>query len=212
VPCLVQDWGRIDYLAAVERLRSAVQDRIHNRSPDRLIFCEHDWTITLGRKPGASGSVLDAGDIPVFESERGGDATLHGPGQLVVYPVFALREGERDLHRYLRNLEEVVIQSLRSFGLSTDRNGPTGVWFAGKKIANLGITARRWVVSHGLSLNLDLDLSRYYRIRPCGLDPSIMTSLEAALGKSPSRDEVIAAFLAEAGPILGRDFSPAASD
>lgn len=210
-PCEREDWGRVPYEEALGRLHALVAARARNEIQDRLIFCEHEWVITVGRQPGAAESVLDPGAIPVVEIERGGNATLHGPGQLILYPVLLLREGERDLHKYLRNLEEAILQTMLSVGLRGNREGPTGVWINGRKIASLGITARRWVVSHGVALNVDLDLQVFQKIRPCGLDPAVMTSLARELGETPDRAALQRAMQEAALSCLGRYLVPPTS-
>ena len=155
--------------------------------PDTLILVEHPDAITLGRSAKAH-NVLDAGEIPVFAIERGGDVTYHGPGQLVAYPIFQLRESERDLHRYLRNLEDAVLRTLADFGLAGTRQpGKTGVWTAQGaaplKLASIGVAVRKWVTMHGLALNVSTALSRFGAIHPCGFDASVMTSMERELGQ-----------------------------
>src|SRR5690606_11492860 len=141
--------------------------------------------------------------------ERGGDVTYHGPGHLVAYPLVLLREGtERDLHRYLRNLEDAVIATCGRFGLTTDREpGKTGVWMttpAGrKKLCSMGIACRKWVTFHGLALNVTTDLSYFHRINPCGFESSVMTSMAAQLGTIEMTD-VKRALTEELGRALGR--------
>jgi lipoyl(octanoyl) transferase len=190
-PCKIEDWGEIPYQDALEKMRGYVSQRINDTIEDRFIFCSHPSVFTVGRKLGASENLVSVNEIPIVEVERGGDVTYHGPGQLVLYPILALREGERDLHKYLRTLEEIIIQTLASFGIVGDRSGPTGVWVKrSKKIASLGIAARRWVVFHGVALNINIDLAPFFGINPCGLDPMVMTSLEKELGRSIQASEV----------------------
>jgi lipoyl(octanoyl) transferase len=128
----------------------------------------------------------------VFAIERGGDVTYHGPGQIVAYPIFQLRESERDLHRYLRGLEETILRTLADFHLTgTRRPGLTGVWTADegapdegepRKLASIGVAVRKWVTLHGLALNVNTDLARFAAIHPCGFDASVMTSMARELG------------------------------
>lgn len=163
-----------------------VVERQADRIPDTLILVEHPDTITTGRSARAD-NVVEAGDIPVFPIERGGDVTYHGPGQLVAYPVFLLREAERDLHRYLRGLEESTLRTLADFHIAgTRRPGLTGVWTADQhtphKLASIGIAVRKWVTMHGLALNVNTDLARFATIHPCGFDASVMTSMARELG------------------------------
>ena len=159
------------------RLQSELlEQRIAGAISDQLLFTEHDPVITLGR--GAPPQPESIAGVPVLAVERGGDATYHGPGQLVVYPIVRLDEGRRDLHRFLRDLEEVVIRMLAEFEVEgTRRPGLTGVWVGDKKICSLGVAVRRWVTWHGFALNLRTDLAAFQSFRPCGLDPDVMTRL-----------------------------------
>jgi lipoyl(octanoyl) transferase len=175
---------------------------------DTLILVEHPEVITLGRsaKPG---NVLDAGEIPVVPVERGGDVTLHGPGQLVAYPVFLLREGERDLHRYLRGLEEAIIRSVADFGLLGLRvAGRTGVWTgppaAPRKLASIGVAVRKWVTLHGLALNVNTDLDRFAAINPCGFPAGVMTSMARELGQPVDLARVKEALATHLGQVFQR--------
>jgi len=158
--------------------------------------------------------VLDASDIPVFAIERGGDVTYHGPGQLVAYPVFLLRESERDLHRYLRGLEETVLRTLADFHLAgTRRPGLTGVWTTDetgpRKLASIGVAVRKWVTLHGLALNVTTDLSRFAAIHPCGLDASVMTSMARELGHPVDFAEVKTALASHVAAVFEREWLPA---
>src|SRR5437867_7279264 len=149
-PLWVLRLGRREYGETWELQKRLCERRQRDEIADTLVLVEHPDTITLGRRPQAAQHVLSAGEIPVFEIERGGDVTYHGPGQLVGYPIFKLEAQERDLHRYLRNLEESLIRSVRLLGLDADRNeGLTGVWASGRKIASIGVAVRKWVTLHG---------------------------------------------------------------
>ncbi|MDB5100522.1 MAG: lipoate-protein ligase [Cyanobacteria bacterium RYN_339] len=197
--------GRKPYAEVWALQKQLVEAIAAGDTPDTLLLVEHDPIFTLGRKAGAAGNVLDAGDIPVLQVERGGDVTYHGPGQLVGYPLVALRDGERDLHRYLRNLEAWLIAVLADYGLEAERNeGLTGVWARGKKLASLGVAVRKWVTYHGFALNVDPDLSHFARLNPCGLQSSVMASLASELGRAPAMDEVVERVLAHAPMALGR--------
>lgn len=163
--------------------KDRVEEIATGTQKETLIFCEHEEVVTAGRRYEKS-NILDS-NIPVFEIERGGDVTWHGPGQLVIYPLFRLqgeifREG---LHEYLRFWESVLISVLKSYGLEAGRFGPTGVWLdigrqQYKKIASIGISVRRWVTYHGIALNVSNDLSCFQKIRPCNFESSVMTSLQ----------------------------------
>ena len=185
---------------------------------DALLIVEHPHVITVGRRQGALANLLRPGDVEIVEVERGGDVTYHGPGQVVAYPILQLGDGERDLHRFLRNLEEGMIRTLAGFGLEAGREpGKTGVWlparpgdFRGaRKIASIGIACRKWVTFHGLALNVTTDLSYFARIQPCGFDARVMTSMAAELGRDVDFQVVVAALAEHLGVTLGRRFIPA---
>jgi lipoate-protein ligase B len=176
--------------------RELVIARQKDEIPDTLILVEHPHVITKGRSAHTE-NLLSVGDTPLYEIERGGDVTYHGPGQLVGYPIFQLREGERDLHVYLRNLEEVLIRALARFGLSSGRKPSwTGVWTAdaARKLASIGVAVKRWVTLHGFALNVSTDLGRFAAINPCGLDAAVMGSMASELGRpiemAPVKDAV----------------------
>ena len=156
---VVRELGRVDYLEALALQRRLVEQRARGEIADTLLLLEHPPVFTLGRRRDAAANVLDPGDAPVVEVERGGDVTWHGPGQLVGYPILALDEGERDLHQVLRRLEAALIAVLAACGLEGGRReGYTGVWCGGAKVASLGIAVRSWVTYHGFALNVDCDL------------------------------------------------------
>jgi len=173
----VRRLGRTPYEETHALQEQLVEERLAGAIGDVLILTEHEPVITLGRKSGddpaaVTGSVAG---VPVVSVERGGEATYHGPGQLVAYPIYLLPEGRRDLHRYLRDLEEVVIRMLAEVEVEGRRRpGLTGVWVGDKKLASIGVAVRRWVAWHGFSLNLFTDLEVYRSFRPCGLDPEVI--------------------------------------
>jgi len=192
-----------------------VAERQRGERPDALVLVEHPHVITVGRRRGALANILAAGEVEVVEVERGGDVTYHGPGQIVAYPIVLLEEGERDLHRFLRNLEEGMIRTLARWGLAADRApGKTGVWLDGRgqgmsgqrKIASIGIACRKWVTFHGLALNVATDLGYFARIQPCGFDATVMTSMAHELGREVALAEVRAALVEELGHALNRTF------
>jgi lipoate-protein ligase B len=205
------DLGTREYGDVWALQRELVGKRQRDEIPDTLILVEHPHVITLGRGTHKE-NVLAAGDTPVFEIERGGDVTYHGPGQLVGYPIFLLRQPERDLHLYLRNLEEALIRAVGRFGISGERKaGWTGVWTPGgvRKLASIGVAVKRWVTLHGFALNVSTDLARFTAINPCGLQASVMGSMEVALDRVLSFAEVKAAARDELGAVFGRSFVPA---
>jgi lipoate-protein ligase B len=179
------DLGTRDYAEVWAMQLALVKQRQAGEIPDTLLFVEHPHVITAGRSAKRD-NLLDLGDTPLFEIERGGDVTYHGPGQLVGYPIFLLREPERDLHVYLRNLEEAIIRAIGGFGLTgTRKEGWTGVWNAAaeRKLASIGVAVKRWVTLHGFALNVAPDLARFAAINPCGLDAAVMGSLAGELGR-----------------------------
>ena len=154
---------------------------------DVLLLVEHPPVITLGRSFHADNiptpaKVLEERGVEVHEAERGGDVTFHGPGQLVGYPIFALEEHRRDVHWFLRRLEDALILALDDFGIAAERKPDyTGVWTSGRKIASIGIHVKQWVTWHGFALNVTTDLSYFDLIVPCGIRDVVMTSVEHEL-------------------------------
>jgi lipoyl(octanoyl) transferase len=192
-PWQVLDLGVAPYRDVWARQLAMVEQRQTGELPDTLLLVEHPHVFTLGRRRESAQNVLMPGEVEVIEIERGGDVTYHGPGQLVAYPIVQLRAGEdsvhggeRDLHRFLRNLEDAVIATCAQFGVvSAGREpGKTGVWCddatgARRKLCSMGIACRKWVTFHGLALNVTTDLAYFGRINPCGFESRVMTSLAA---------------------------------
>ncbi|MCC5024795.1 MAG: lipoyl(octanoyl) transferase LipB [Candidatus Synoicihabitans palmerolidicus] len=192
------DWARTTYPVAIERQRAMVADRMAGMIPDTLVFTEHDPVYTVGLRTGAAANVLwdplqlAAQGITVAETNRGGDITYHGPGQIVGYPIVDL-SAVKDLHAYLRFLEEVMIRAVASFGLVANRReGLTGIWIGSRKIAAIGVAVRRWVAYHGFALNVSPDLNHFAGIVPCGIASSegTVTSLASELPNAPSLAQV----------------------
>jgi lipoyl(octanoyl) transferase len=211
---VMRDWTVVDlgtepFRDCWARQLALVEQRQRGEVPDTLLLVEHPHVFTLGRRRESEANVLVPGDVEVIGIERGGDVTYHGPGQIVGYPIVLLEDGERDLHRYLRNLEEAVIATCRQFGLAADREpGKTGVWLttaAGlrRKLCSMGIACRKWVTFHGLALNVTADLGYFRRINPCGFEASVMTSMAEQLG-AVDVAEVRDALAVELGRTLGR--------
>jgi lipoyl(octanoyl) transferase len=182
---LVVDLGLRSYAEALAFQREVAAARIDRRiEQDVLLLVEHPPVITLGRstKVGnllASNEQLKARGVELFEVERGGDVTFHGPGQLVGYPIVDLTEHKEDLHWYLRQVEEVTIRAVAPFGIAAARNpGKTGVWTRDRKLASIGVHARQWVTWHGFALNVTTDLSYFDLMVPCGIADVTMTSVE----------------------------------
>lgn len=189
-------------------MHSLVDDVAAGRAHDTLLVVTHPPVITLGRKRGAAANVLEPGDIPVVQVERGGDATYHGPGQVVLYPILRLEGAERDLHRVLRDLEETVIRALAGLGLVAGREpGLTGVWARGRKLASIGIAVRNWVTYHGVALNVAPDPG-FESIRACGLDSALMASVEELTGRSWERARVVEELVTAFRHVFGRHSMP----
>ena len=175
--------GLVPYAEALEWQRALAQARIDGRlENDLLLLLEHPAVVTLGRISDV-GHLLRRDGIDVFETERGGDVTFHGPGQLVGYPIIDLSRHKPDLHWYLRTLEQALIEALTGLGIPAERNaGYTGVWTRGRKIASIGIHVKQWVTWHGFALNVTTNLTEFERIVPCGIEGVEMTSIEWELG------------------------------
>jgi lipoate-protein ligase B len=192
-PIGVVDLGRRRYGDVLDLQRDLCRRRMTGSlDRDVLLLVEHEPVVTLGRSTRASSlplpqRALEARGVEVFEVERGGDVTLHAPGQLVAYPIFDLRGWRLDLHWYLRQLEETLIRTLDSVGVRAERNpGKTGVWTNGRKIASIGIHVKQWVTFHGFALNVSTDLRLFDLIVPCGLHGVTMTSIARELGAAGS--------------------------
>lgn len=188
---LVLDLGLRDYAEALSFQRDLAAARLAGRiAQDVLVLVEHPPVITLGRSSKAahllaSPEALAARGVALHEVERGGDVTFHGPGQLVGYPIVDLTGHKQDLHWYLRQVEEVLIQAVGTLGLRADRNpGKTGVWTGGRKLASIGVHARQWVTWHGFALNVTTDLSYFDLMVPCGIADVTMTSVAAELASA----------------------------
>jgi lipoyl(octanoyl) transferase len=212
-PWHVSDLGVTGYREAWTAQLGLVEQRQRGHVPDTLVLVEHPHVFTLGRRREAASNVLAPGGVEVIEIERGGDVTYHGPGQLVAYPIVLLGEGERDLHRYLRNLEEAVIATCIRAGIPADREpGKTGVWCGPpehrRKLCSMGIACRKWVTFHGLALNVTTDLAYFGRINPCGFESRVMTSMAEQLGAAaPTLAETKAMLTEELGRHLGRELA-----
>ena len=195
--------GLRGYAEMLELQRSVARARISGEvEQDVLLLVEHPPVITLGRSSKsahllADPDLLRARGVDVFEVERGGDVTFHGPGQLVGYPIVDLKRHTQDLHWYLRRVEEVLIRALEFYGIRGERvSGYTGVWTGGRKIASIGVHARDWVTWHGFALNVSTELSYFDLIVPCGIPEVAMTSIQRETGRQASIDE--------ASPVIAR--------
>ena len=201
--------GRVSYAEALELQRAVARGRIAGTMPqDVLLLVEHPPVVTLGRssKGGhlvASPELLAQRGVELFEVERGGDVTFHGPGQLVGYPIVSLRRHRQDLHWYLRQVEETLIRTVAKWAIGAERNpGLTGVWTNGRKLASIGVHARDWVTWHGFALNVTTDLRYFELIVPCGIDGVVMTSMARETGSEIALADVATAAAGAMGDVF----------
>lgn len=193
--------GTIPYAEGVDLQRRLVEQRKSDAIPDQLLLLEHPPVITLGVKTRdnrshivATPQTLQDEGVEVFESGRGGDVTYHGPGQLVGYPIIDLRPDRCDVHRYVRDLEQTLIQAVARFDVIADRTaGLTGIWVGDKKLAAIGVRIARWITSHGFALNVTTKLEHFNLIVPCGIADKGVTSLERLTGHHVGIESVIPA-------------------
>jgi lipoyl(octanoyl) transferase len=190
------DLGTIDYKEAWELQQRTFELRTKNEIDDILYLLEHPHTYTLGKVADKNNlittdAVLKEKQISVYDIDRGGDITYHGPGQIVGYPIIDLKNWKQDTHEYLRNLEEVIISVCKDYGIETGRNPKyTGVWVGNRKIAAIGIKVSRWITMHGFAFNINTDLGLFDGIIPCGIKDKEVTSLSKELGRKIELDEV----------------------
>jgi len=201
----------MDYAEAFRLQRELVASRQRGVIPDQLVILEHPHTITLGRNGKrehllASEDILRRAGISFQETDRGGDITYHGPGQIVGYPIVDLREWKRDVAAYVRAIEQVLIDTLADYSISAERvAGLTGVWTGGRKIAAIGVHISRWVTSHGFALNVSTDLSYFQYIVPCGLTLPVTSMAELGVHADP--DEVAGRLALHFGRIFEREMT-----
>src|SRR5580700_6329981 len=204
--CIVRDLGRTGYTAALDIQQQLAAERKEGLGTDHLLFVEHSPVVTIGRNGHeqnllASETTLRRAGIELYESDRGGDVTFHGPGQIVAYPIMDLREWKRDVGAFVRAIEQVLIGTLADFGIDARRiGGLTGVWTDAGKIAAIGVHLSRWVSTHGWALNVSTDLSYFQYIVPCGLAKPV-TSMER-LGVRVHAEEVKQALARHFGRIF----------
>jgi lipoate-protein ligase B len=206
--CVARNLGLIRYADALEIQGSSVEMRKSGEISDQLLVVEHPHVVTMGRNGHhenllAAPELLARSGIEFYETDRGGDVTYHGPGQIVGYPILDLREWKRDVHAYVRAIEQVIIDALAGFGIESGREaGATGVWTAQGKIAAIGVHISRWVTSHGFALNVDTDLNYFRYIVPCGLTRPVASM--RSLGCGAEREEVVAALIQNFGRVFER--------
>ncbi|MFC1728993.1 lipoyl(octanoyl) transferase LipB [candidate division KSB1 bacterium] len=184
--------GKRDYRSTWDYQRDLFERKLRGELRDKLLLVEHNPVFTVGKSGDMSNIVVDdcileQTGFQIISIDRGGDITYHGPGQLVGYPVIDLNNYYRDVHRYLRDLEEVVIRALADFGIAADREeGMTGVWVNGEKIAAIGVKVSRWITMHGFALNVNTNLDHFNYIVPCGISGRHMTSMKKILDRTVS--------------------------
>ena len=209
---VVSRLGVVPYADGLALQKRLVEQRKAGDIPDQLLLLEHPPVITLGVRTRndrshvlATPEALEAQGVEMFETGRGGDVTYHGPGQLVGYPILDLRPDRCDVHRYVRDLEEVLIRTAAAFGVAAARSeGLTGVWVGSEKLAAIGVRIARWVTSHGFAFNVTTNLSHFDLIVPCGITGKGVTSLEKLLGRAVSMAEVEGAAILAFGDVFDR--------
>jgi lipoyl(octanoyl) transferase len=214
----VRRLGTVSYPEALAMQRALVEDRRAERVGDLLLLLEHPPVITLGVKgDGGRSNVVATVErlaelgISVEETGRGGDVTYHGPGQIVGYPIVDLRPDRQDVHRYVRDLEDVMIRTCADYGLQAERvKGLTGAWIGAQKIGAIGVRISRWITSHGFAFNVSTRLDHFQLIVPCGIADRGVTSLESATGRSIALDEVQERIAHHFGDVFDREISRAA--
>ena len=205
--------GTISYSDALDLQKRLVEQRKADEIPDQLLLLEHPPVITLGVKTRndrshvlASPGELETHGVEIFETGRGGDVTYHGPGQLVGYPIIDLKPDRCDVHKYVRDLEEVLIRTAAAFGITAGRSpGQSGAWVGDEKLAAIGVRIARWVTSHGFALNVATNLSHFDLIIPCGITDKGVTSIEKLTGRSVAMAEVEGGVIAAFGDIFDRE-------
>lgn len=212
-PLEILDLGRLSYARALKVQQRLVEQRKRGDGTDTLVFVEHPHVVTLGRNAKqdnilATEEVLERAGIELYETDRGGDVTYHGPGQVVGYPILDLKAWKRDVHAYFSAVEQVLIDALASFGIQAGRvaeKGYEGVWVGGAKIAAIGIHISRWITSHGFALNVDTDLNYFKYIVPCGLSKPVCSL--RSLGSPARPEELKHAIAASFAGIFGYDLA-----
>ena len=212
--CIVYQLGLITYSEAYHLQRQLLCQRVNNEIADTLLLLEHPPTITIG-KSGKLENVLSSqaqlaeAGVSLFFVDRGGDVTYHGPGQLVAYPIIDLRQRGRDVHQYLRDLEEVIIRTLNDFSITASRDrSHAGVWVRGKEIAAIGLRVSKWVSMHGFALNVNIDLEQFSLINPCGFSDRKAASISSLLSQDVSIEAVTEKLLARFSEVFNSQMEP----
>jgi lipoyl(octanoyl) transferase len=217
-PLEVRRLGLVSYADGLELQRGLVEERKADRIPDTLLLLQHPHVLTVGVKKDGRSHILATPDrlaslgVEVFETGRGGDVTYHGPGQLVGYPILDLNPDRRDVHKYVRDLEEVMIGVCADYGLDAGRSkGFSGTWINDAKIGAIGVRISRWITSHGFAFNVETDVNFFNLIVPCGIADRGVTSLQALLGQAPPMSEVEDRIVRHFAAVFARELSPAPS-
>jgi len=203
------DLGLISYQECLSLQRKLVGLRLKGEIEDTLLLLEHTPVITIGASGGEENLLVkpeeaERAGVEIHQTDRGGNITYHGPGQLVGYPIFDLRSHGKDVHLFLRNLEQVVVDCLAEFGVTGEAvQGYTGVWVGGDKICSIGIAVRKWISYHGLALNVNPNFEHWALIHPCGLADRKVTSLERLIGRDPGMDAVKACIVEKFAAVFG---------
>ena len=214
----VRRLGLVPYADGLELQRALVDDRKADRIPDTLLLLQHPHVVTVGvKKDGrshilATPGQLAARGVEVFETGRGGDVTYHGPGQIVGYPIIDLNPDRRDVHRYVRDLEEVMIRVCGDYGVIAGRSkGFSGAWVDDRKIGAIGVRISRWITSHGFAFNVTTDVDFFDLIVPCGIADRGVTSLSKTIGRTPATSEVEDRFVEHFASVFERSVTTALS-
>lgn len=211
-PLEVRRLGVVPYAEALELQRALAEERRHDRIPDTLLLLQHPAVITVGnRGDGGRSHIVAPAEhlanlgIDVHETGRGGDVTYHGPGQVVGYPILDLKPNRQDVHKYVRDLEEVMIRVCAGYGIEAGRiQGLSGAWVRGEKIGAIGVRISRWITSHGFAFNVNTNLEHFTLIVPCGIGDRGVTSLSKLLGREVAIDEVESAFVHHLAAVFER--------
>lgn len=209
--CLVRQLGQIEYREAYQLQKELLQQRLESRIADTMLLLEHPPTITVGKSGKlenilASPAKLASAGVSLIFTDRGGDVTYHGPGQIVGYPIFDLRERNRDIHQYVHNLEEVLIRTLADYGIKSGRDhNHAGVWANDMEIAALGLSIRKWVTMHGFALNVNTDLDHFTLINPCGFSNKTAASMAQLLRRELPLAEVTERLMARFAEVFDID-------
>jgi lipoyl(octanoyl) transferase len=210
-PLTVRRLGRVSYVDGLDLQAELVARRQDGEIPDTLLLLEHEPVFTLGRNARRENVLLSEQSLrergfAVFDTGRGGDVTYHGPGQVVGYPILDLSPDRRDVHRYVRDLEEVMIRTCADYGIPAGRlAGLTGTWVGQEKIGAIGVRIARWVTSHGFAFNVSTDLAPFSLIVPCGIENRGVTSLERLLGRSVPLEEVMDRLVGHIATVFQRE-------